>query len=110
MGDNPKMQGCTGLLPCTTWSLHFGNAPQLGALPYTLKLGLAKSSPTFWECPSPMGFIYHKARGKIYMNQTYVDHEVYEYGGEQGVLCLLLDSGRVLTPTSKHNFPSILQE
>jgi hypothetical protein len=42
-----------------------------------VELGLA-----FWECPSPMGFTYRKAQGKKFIiNQTYVDHEVYESEG-----------------------------
>jgi hypothetical protein len=24
----------------------------------------------FWECPPPMGFTYHKAQGKIYLEQV----------------------------------------
>ncbi len=27
---------------------------------------LTKSGPAFWECPSPKGFTYCKAQGKIY--------------------------------------------
>ncbi len=34
------------------------------------------------------------------MNQTYVHHSVYEW---EGSLCLLLNSGRDITPISKHN-------
>jgi hypothetical protein len=29
---------------------------------------IAKSGPTFWECPSPRGFALCKAQGKGYMN------------------------------------------
>ncbi len=39
---------------------------------------------------------------KFIMNQTYVDHKVYEWEGSYG--------GRVLTPTSRHNFLPILEE
>jgi hypothetical protein len=41
------------------------------------------------------------------MNQTYVDHEAYEW---EGSYALFLNSGTVLTPKSKHNFPPTLEE
>jgi hypothetical protein len=47
---------------------------------------------------------YVKRQAKLIMNQTYVDHEAYE--GE-GFLSLVLNSGRGLTPISRHNLPPI---
>ncbi len=39
-----------------------------------------KSSPTFWEYPPPMGFIYGMAPNKnLLVNQTYIDHKAEEW-------------------------------
>jgi len=48
--------------------------------------------------------IYVKHQAKFVMNQTYVDHEAYE---REGFLSLVLNSGRGLTPISRHNLPPI---
>jgi len=64
-------------------TLHFGNVPHPWALP----------------------IIKHEA--KFIMNHTYVNHKVYEWGG---LLALLFNKGRVLTPISKHNFPPTVEE
>jgi hypothetical protein len=66
-----------------------------------------ESSPAFWECPSPMVFTYHKAQGKIYYEAN-----LHTSGrvGVGGILCVLLNGGRVLTPMSRHNFPPTIEE
>jgi hypothetical protein len=65
-----------------------------------------------------MIFTYHKVRGKIYQepNPCKPTIHVCEWEGSYayfslvgGLLCLLLNRGRVLTPISRHNFPPILR-
>jgi hypothetical protein len=63
-------------------ALHFGNVPHPWALP-----------------------LVKKHEPKFIMNQTYVDHQVYEWGG---FLCLLLNSARVISrkEIDGHKVPS----
>ncbi len=54
-----------------------------------------ESSPAFWECTPPMGFTYHKARGKIYHEPNL--HKSLALG-VGGILRLLLNSVREIMP------------
>jgi hypothetical protein len=37
---------------------------------------IAESSPAFWKCPPPMGFLHIiKLETKFIMDQTYEDHK-----------------------------------
>jgi hypothetical protein len=41
------------------------------------------------------------------MNQNYVDYEVYKW---EGSYADSFNSGRILTPINRHNFPPTLEE
>jgi hypothetical protein len=73
-----------------------------------LERGDNEYSTTFWECPSPMVFTYHKAaQGKIYYEPNLPTSGRVGVGG---ILCVLLNGGRLLTPMSRHNFPPTIAE
>ncbi len=65
----------------------------------------SKSSPAFWECPSPMVFTYHRAQGEIYYEPNLCRGGRVGVGG---ILCVLLNG--VLTLMSRHNFPPTFAE
>jgi hypothetical protein len=54
-----------------------------------------------------MGFTYHKAQDEIYYEPNLCRSEAYE---SEGSYAYSSNSGRVLTPTSRHKFPPILEE
>jgi len=72
-----------------------------------LAQGDKESRPTLWECPSPTVFTYHKAQGKIYYEPNL---RALGRVGVGGILCLLLNAGRLLTPMSRHNLPPTIGE
>jgi len=66
-----------------------------------LRMGwmIVESSPSFWECPLPMGFTHCKAQGRGYYDP--------KLGIERDGFLYLLKSGRDLIPTNRHNFPPL---
>ncbi len=64
-------------------------------------------APQFGNVPNPLALPIVKHEAKFIINQTYVDHKPYDL---EGYYALLLNSERVLTPTSRHHVPPIFEE
>jgi hypothetical protein len=66
---------------------------------------IAKSRPAFWECSPPEGFSYCKSI-KATLSRTKLTH-TSQGVGVRGILCLLLNSGRKIMPTSRREVDGI---